>query len=237
MKSEKIGYRDDDIDLEGHLVYDPATAGTRPLVVVAHAWAGQSDLERSKAAQLAELGYAGFALDLFGKGVLGKSVEENSQLIKPFMEDRALIVRRMQAGIDAVRTHEIVDANRIAAIGFCFGGLCALDLARSGADIAGVVAFHALLNAPQGPGNKITAKILVLHGHLDPMAPQDEVVALTRELDSAGADWQIHLYGKAMHAFTNPAANDVDFGTVYDETADNRSWAAMRNFVAEIFNG
>jgi dienelactone hydrolase len=129
-----------------------------------------------------------------------------------------------------------VDEKRIAAIGFCFGGLCVLDLARSGADVNGVVSFHGLLGPPGNTdGNRITAKVLVTHGWDDPLAPQEVLVKLGHELTDAGADWQIHAYGNAMHAFTNPAANNPDFGIVYQADADRRSRESMRAFLDEIF--
>lgn len=237
METQKLRYRDGDGDLEGTLVYDGGIPGKRPLVLVAHAWAGQSDLERGKAAKLAELGYVGFALDMYGRGVLGKDAAENSALMTPFMEDRALLRRRIQAGLAAARAHELVDPARVGAIGFCFGGLCVLDLARSGAELTGVVSFHGLLGAPGLGDNpeRISAKVLALHGHDDPMVQPDKVAAFAAEMTGLGVDWQVHVYGGTMHAFTNPAANDPGFGTVYSARADRRSWAAMTDFFAEIF--
>ncbi|MBT8137183.1 MAG: dienelactone hydrolase family protein [Gammaproteobacteria bacterium] len=212
---------------------DPGVA--RPLVLVAHAWGGQGEQERKKAVALAGLGYAGFAADLYGKGRRGSSAEENQALMTPLVEDRASIVVGMDAALAAARRLEGVDSAAAAAIGFCFGGLCVLDLARSGADIAGVVSFHGLFNAPPQPSAGIRAKVLALHGWDDPMVPPEQVVALAQELTAAGADWQLQAYGNTMHAFTNPGANDRDFGTVYDATADQRSWLAMQNFLAELF--
>jgi dienelactone hydrolase len=136
-----------------------------------------------------------------------------------------------------LREQPEVDPRRIAAMGFCFGGLCVLDLARSGADLRGVVSFHGLLTPPEPhPQYTILAKVLVLHGFDDPMAPPEQVVALGLELTEAGADWQIHAYGNTLHAFTNPRANDPGFGTVYNETADRRSWRSLREFLAEVLN-
>ncbi|WDI31708.1 dienelactone hydrolase family protein [Hyphococcus flavus] len=206
-----------------------------PVVLVSHAWAGRSDFENGKAKVLAELGYTGIAIDLFGKGVLGTSKEENQELIEPFVSDRAYLQKHLTANIDMVKDQPEADASKVAAIGFCFGGLCVLDIARTGADVAGVVSFHGLLGASGNTVDKIKAKILALHGWDDPMAPPSDVVALGEELTKANADWQLHGYGGVMHAFTNPAANDPDFGTVYDTSADRRSWEAMKNFLSEIF--
>ena len=129
-----------------------------------------------------------------------------------------------------------MDNDRSAAIGFCFGGLCVLDLARIGTDIKGVASFHGLFGAPGNTaGAKIKARVLALHGHEDPMAPVDAVVALEKELTEAGADWQIHVYGNALHAFTNPQANDPGLGAMYNKNADKRSWQTLLNFLEELF--
>lgn len=147
-----------------------------------------------------------------------------------------MLQRRMEAALAAVKLMPWTDGGRIAAIGFCFGGLCALDLARSGADIKGVVSFHGLLGAPEHTqNNRIKAKVLALHGHDDPMVPVEQVIAFEQEMTRAGADWQLHVYGNTMHAFTNPMANDPGFGTVYQKDADRRSWQSMKNFLEEIF--
>lgn len=233
MKTELVEYYDGDTLLEGYLAHDGAP-GKKPVILIAHAWAGRSPFECKKAEALAELGYAGFALDNYGKGVLGQSMEENSALMTPFIQDRGLLRRRLQAGLDVARSLDVADADRIAAIGFCFGGLCALDLARSGADIRGVVSFHGLFGAPEKlPKEQVKAKVLALHGYDDPMVPPDSVIALAKEMTGAGADWQIHAYGHTVHAFTHPDANMPDNGLMYNAVADRRSWTAMRNFLEE----
>ena len=237
IQTRTIDYQDGDVGLQGYLAWDDAVEGKRPGVMIAHAWAGRSDFENGKAEELAKLGYVGFALDNFGKGILGRNTEENSALIQPFLDDRAMLQGRLQIALDVLKGLDEVDASRVAAIGFCFGGLCVLDLARTGTDLAGVVSFHGLFGSPGNTaGNKIKAKVLALHGWDDPMAPPDQVVSLAEELSSMGADWQVHGYGNTMHAFTNPQANDPDFGTVYSPDADRRSWNAMQDFLSEIFN-
>jgi dienelactone hydrolase len=231
-----VDYLDDGEVLEGFFAYDDALSGRRPVVLIHHAWAGRDEFVADKARKLAELGYLGFAADIYGKGVHGKSPEENGRLMQPFMEDRQLLQKRLLAALANVKLLPWTDDKRIAAMGFCFGGLCALDLARTGVDIAGVISFHGLLIPPANLSQpKIKAKVLVLHGHDDPMVPVDQVNALQSELTAAGADWQVHAYGNTMHAFTNPVANDPAFGTVYQANADRRSWQAAQNFLAEIF--
>lgn len=232
----EVEYLDGDVRLLGFLAFDDAVSVPVPAVLVSHMWGGRDAFVCDKARALAALGYAGFALDLYGAAKVGSGPEENARLMQPFLEDRTLLQRRMHLALDAVRRLEMVDRERIAAIGFCFGGLCVLDLARSGADVRGVVSFHGLLKPPGNTkGTKIQAKVMVLHGHDDPMVPVEDVVALEQELTEAGADWQVHVYGHTMHAFTNPNANDPSLGTVYHPIANRRSWIAMRNFLEEIF--
>ncbi|MDH4107538.1 MAG: dienelactone hydrolase family protein [Gammaproteobacteria bacterium] len=236
IQTRQVEYRDGDTVLEAHVAWDDAVSGPRPGVLVSHAWAGRSDFEDRKAERLAELGYAGFALDLYGKGVLGKNNDENAKLMKPFIDDRRILQRRMKLALEQIRGQKEVDSNRVAAIGFCFGGLCVLDLARTGADVRGVVSFHGLLGAPGNTeGKHMKARALVLHGWNDPMAPPEQVLEFAKEMAALRADWQLHAYGNAMHAFTNPQANAPDHGLLYDATADRRSWDSMWLFLNEAF--
>lgn len=235
MADRLVEYSHDGVVLEGLLAIDADTRGKKPGVLIAHAWGGRGEMEENTARRLAALGYASFAIDMFGKGVRGSSKEENAALIGPFLQDRSMLESRILSSVSALKDQPQVDSNRIAAIGYCFGGLCVLDLARSGAAVAGVVSIHGLFTPPEpAPGQPIRAKVLALHGHDDPMVPVDAVNQLEAELTAAGADWQIHVYGGAMHAFTNPKANDPDFGTVYNAAADRRSWVAMTNFLGEV---
>jgi dienelactone hydrolase len=185
---------------------------------------------------MARLGYVGFALDLYGDGVLGSNPDENRRLMQPFLDDRKNLLRHMLLALEEVRGLEEVDASRVGAIGFCFGGLCVLDLARGGADLRGAVSFHGLLGSP---GHKRSArfagKVLVLHGWDDPMATPEQVVMLGKELTGLGADWQIHAYGNTLHAFTNPLANDPGNGLQFDARANERSMLSLQSFLAEAF--
>lgn len=238
IQGRLVDYGDNERVFEGRLAWDADAAAPRPGVLIAHAWGGRSDFEDGKADDLAALGYAAFALDLYGKGVRGSNPEENAALMQPFLDDRAVLQRRLLDALATMRQQEEVDAGRVAAIGFCFGGLCVLDIARTGADLAGVVSFHGLFSPPGNTaGNSVNARVLALHGWDDPMVPPDSVVGLAAELTGMGADWQLHAYGNTMHAFSNPAANAPDRGTLYDATADRRSWQAMRNFLDEVFGG
>ena len=238
IQTSIVDYIQDGTTFEGYLAWDDASKAPRPAVLVSHAWGGAGDFEHARVRDLAELGYTGFSLDLYGKGVRGGNNEENAALMQPLLDDRALLQRRLTRAVEIAAGQDGVDASKIAAIGYCFGGLCVLDLARIGADVRGVVSFHGLFFPPGNTGgNRIAAKVLALHGWDDPMVPPDLVVALATELTEAGADWQIHGYGHALHAFTNPAANDPGHGTVYNPDADRRSWQAMVNFLEELFQG
>ncbi|AAO90632.2 dienelactone hydrolase family protein [Coxiella burnetii] len=236
MHTETIDYRDGDAVLQAYVAYDKTTKEKRPLVLIAHAWAGRDEFVEEKARQLAELGYVGFAMDIYGKGVLGASKEENGRLMKPFMDDRKMLRHRLLAALETAKTLTVADENKIAAMGYCFGGLCVLDLARSGAPLKGVVSFHGLLKAADNlPSETIPAKILALHGHDDPMVPPEAVLEFEKEMTKAKVDWQLHVFSNTMHAFTNPSADDPDFGTVYNPVADKRSWLEMKLFFEEIF--
>lgn len=235
IQTRTIEYKDGDVVLEAYMAWEEGH-DPKPGVLISHAWGGRSEFEQGKAEILAELGYVGFALDLYGKGVLGASREENSALMQPLLDDRAALQRRMLLALVQIKKQKEVDGSRIAAMGFCFGGLCVLDLARTGADLSGVASVHGLFSPPGNmAGERIKAKVLVLHGWDDPMATPDQVLALADELTNAGADWQIHGYGNTVHAFSNPAANDPAHGTVYNPVADRRSWQSLQLFLAELF--
>jgi dienelactone hydrolase len=234
IHEESIQYRDGDVTCEGLFCYDASRAGPLPAVLISHDWSGRNEFAARKAKRLAWHGFAAFALDMYGGGKRGNTVEENQALMGPLMADRAALAKRITAALTAVRARPQVDARRVAAMGFCFGGLCVLDLARSGADVRGVVSFHGLLKPSGLPQKKIQSKVLILHGYDDPMAPPEEVLAIGKEFTAAGADWQLHAYGNTVHAFTNPEANNPSFGTVYKAEADRRSWHSMLSFFEEV---
>lgn len=207
-----------------------------PLVVVAHAWRGQSEFERRKADELARRGYIAVAYDLYGDGKLAANADEARALMTPYASNRLRLRDRFNAILTQAKEIDGVDPDRTAAIGFCFGGMCVLELARSGAQIDGVVSFHGLLSKSDEITETVESKVLILHGWDDPMAPPDDVTAVAMELTTAGADWQIHAYGRTSHAFTNREANDPDAGLQYHRDADRRSDAAMLYFLEECFS-
>jgi dienelactone hydrolase len=233
--SEPLSYQNDGNPYEGCLFLN--NSETAPGILVCHAWAGRSEFEDNRARDLAQQGYTVLAIDLYGVGVRGTSKEECSQLIAPFMADRSLLLSHMRTWLELLENHPAVDTQKTAVIGYCFGGLCALDLARSGADLRGAVSFHGLLGAPalqNDVDHYIAARILALHGWDDPMVTPQQVFAFSEEMSAAGADWQLHAYGNTVHAFTNPKANDPGFGTVYNAVADRRSWQSTLQFFAEV---
>ena len=234
IREQLIEYREGSAVLEGFFCHDDSRAGPQPAVLISHAWGGRDEFVERKARRLAWHGFAAFALDMYGKGRRGSTTEECQALMGPFMQDRALLARRITAALQAVRGLPAVDGRRVAAMGFCFGGLCALDLARSGADIRGAASFHGLLKPSGLPERRIGAKILIMHGYDDPMAPPEDLLAIARELTAAGADWQAHAFGNTVHAFTNPNARDRASGMAYQEAADRRSWHLLMQFLEEV---
>ena len=229
-------YTDGDTICEGYIAR-PAGTGPFPAVLVAHNWAGQGSHEADAADRLAAQGYVGIALDVYGQGVRGDPIGDNSALMGPWMADRPALLRRLMAAVDAVARHPDVQPNRIAIIGYCFGGLCALDLARS-ADprIVAAISIHgSYVPNPATHQPRITAKVLVLHGWTDPVCPPDATVALAHELEVAGADWQIHAYGQTGHAFTAPGLNNRAAGMFYQPDADRRSWRAIDGLLGDVF--
>ena len=208
----------------------------RPTVVLIPTVMGVSDLELGFARQLVELGYNAFVTDLFGKEFRGAERDVMFGEMDRLKSDRAVLRRRLVHVLERVRELDEVEKDRIVVAGYCFGGMCALDLARSGADIAGAVAFHGLFDPPGLEPEQIRAKVLAFHGWDDPMVPPDKVVALGNELTDAGADWQIHAYGNVAHGFTNPNAHEIGIeGVRYNALAAERSWTSFVNFLEELF--
>ncbi len=239
LVKKTVEYRQGDAVLEGYLVYDSAGPAKKPGVVVFHQWKGITDHERRRAEQLAQLGYVALAADIYGKGVRPPDPKAAGAESGKYRGNRPLLRARAQAAVAALRSQTNVRSDAIAAIGYCFGGGAALELARSGADVAGVVSFHGSLATPTPQDAKnIRGKVLVLHGADDPAAPRAEVLALQDELTAGGVDWQVVLYSGAVHSFTQvEAGNDKSKGSAYDARADRRSWEAMKDFLNELFGG
>ena len=235
---EAVSYEQGGATLEGWLVYDDSIPGKRPGILVVHAWKGLGDYVKMRARKLAQLGYAAFAADIYGKGVYAKNSEEAGKLAGIYKNDRILTRERVLAGLHVLKHNGHVDAAQVAAIGYCFGGMVVLELARSGADLSGVVTFHGSLATPMPaePG-KIKEKILVLHGASDPFVTPQEVAAFKDEMKKAGAAMQFVSYEGAVHSFTDPeSGDDPTKGAAYNQLADEKSWEAMKQFFSEIFS-
>lgn len=236
MKSELFEYQLGSELFEGFLLtHDDGKV--RPGVMICHTWSGLSDFEKDRAELIASWGYNVLAVDLYGKGRRGTSIEENQALMAELMDDRGLLRRRILAALSAFQGVPVVDGNKVAAIGFCLGGLCVLDLARSGAAVRGVISVHGLFvpPPPDVPNGLIKAKILALHGYEDPLVPPEQLLNLATEMGNAGVDWQVHAYGLTYHSFTNPAANNASAGSMFNPTANRRAWQSMENFLEEVF--
>jgi len=237
MKEMFIEYKHNNDALEAYCAYpDSELSSSFPLVLVSHAWAGRDDFAINVARDLAHKGYVGFALDLYGKNKIGKTTEEKSALMQPFMQDRKFLHERMLLNIDEAKKLDFVDETKTAAIGFCFGGLCVLDMARIGVDLNGVISFHGLLSAPENVHYlDIMSKVLALHGADDPMVSFQDVENFKKEMDEHEADWQINIYGNTKHGFSVPDANDQNLGVIYNAQTAKRAWKECYNFLDELF--
>lgn len=237
MKEEILKYDVDGTVCEGYIVYDETISGQRPAVLVAHAWRGQDDFAREKAKALANLGYIGFAIDMFGNKKNATNDDEAGQLITPLYVDRQLLQRRVITAFQTLSKHPQVNPSRIGAIGFCFGGLTVIELFRSGTPVKSVVSFHGILGhegAKTLPlAKNIKGSILILHGYEDPLVKQSDIASTQKEFNDAKLDWEMNIYGMTSHAFTNPIANDVKKGLIYNKKTADRAWLAMKKFLEE----
>jgi dienelactone hydrolase len=231
-----VEYKAGDAVLEGLVSYDTAGPAKKPGVLVVHDWMGVGPYVKRRAEQLAALGYVAFAADVYGKGVRPAGATEAREQAGKFRGDRPLLRARVAAALAELRRQPNVLTGKVAAIGYCFGGTAALELARSGAEISGVVSFHGGLDSPTpADGKNIKAKVLALHGADDPYVPAAQVAAFEEEMRGGGVDWQLVKYSGAVHAFTQAeAGSDNSKGAAYNATADRRSWVAMQDFFAEV---
>lgn len=237
LQSGPVEYRHGTLTLEGWQVHDNATPGKRPAILVMHQWKGLSSYEKQRAEMLAQLGYNVLCVDIYGQGIRPAAPKEASAEAGKYKANRTLLRDRVNAGLAVLKQHPLTDPQRIAAIGYCFGGTAAVELARSGADVAGVVSFHGSLDSPTpADGKNIKCRVLALHGADDPFVPAKDVDAFCAEMRAAKVDWQLVSYGGSVHSFTlRDAGNDNSKGAAYNEKADQRSWEAMKAFFAELF--
>ena len=222
-------------EFEGWFACDAAPSDPRPGVMIAHAFGGLGDFDKRQAERLAGMGYAAFAIDLYGKGRRATSREEAAALMGELNNDRPLLAARMNASLQELKAMPQVDPKRTAAIGYCFGGKAVLDLARSGAEFEAGVSFHGVYDSPTETASNMGTSLLILHGWDDPLATPEQTVALAAELTEHCSDWQILAFGHTGHAFTNPNANQP--GMMFSAAADQRSWDAMSRFLQEKLAG
>lgn len=235
VKTEVVQYKQGDTVCEGWLAYDDAVKGARPGVLLVHDWFGATDHQKEQVQKLAALGYVALAADIYGKGVRPANATAAAAEAGKLYQDRALARARARAGLDFLASRPQTDATRLAVTGYCFGGMCALELARSGAPLKAVVTFHgSLAAADPADARNIKGSVLALHGADDPYVKADEVKGFTDEMRAAHVDWQLVQYSGAVHSFTDTrAGNDNSKGTAYNALADKRSWQAMKDFLAE----
>ncbi|CRX38077.1 dienelactone hydrolase family protein [Estrella lausannensis] len=241
MAIERVDYQAFDIKATGYAAYPAKATEKSPAIILAHAWRGLDDFVKEKAEMIASHGYVAFAADLYG-GVEAKDDDEAFKLMSPLFVNRALLRKRFAAAFDLVKGMNRVDSNRVGAIGFCFGGAAVIELMRSGLDLKGIVSFHGVL------GNQIGGLVaseeevktskqchaLILHGDQDPLVTQQDIDGLKREFTQSAIDWQFHIFGNTVHAFTNPAVDNFKEGLCFDAKANKRSWKMMFDFFEEI---
>ncbi len=237
IKKEIVEYRQGDTVLQGYLVYDDAGPKIKPGILVVHDWMGMTDEAKMRTEQMAKMGYVGFAADIYGKGNQPKTMEEAGKLAGKFKADRKLLRARAQSALDKLSSYSFVDKKKLLAIGFCFGGTTALELARSGAALVGVVTFHGGLNTPTPEDAKnIKGKVLALHGGDDPHVPLAEVTAFQEEMRKGKVDWQFVSFGNTVHSFTiTNAGSDTSGGAAYNSLSEKRAFAYFKNFLKEVF--
>jgi dienelactone hydrolase len=237
IETKVVTYSVDGEVMEGYLAYDKQIEGKRPGILVVHEWCGINDYIRKRTEQLAVLGYVAFAADIYGKGKRAKSADEAKKYASVYQKNRQLLRSRAKAGLEVLKKMDLTDTSRLAAIGYCFGGMTVLELARSGADVKGIVSFHGTLDTPDmSDARHIKGSVLILQGADDPFVPMAQRTAFQNEMEKGNVDWQMITYGHAVHSFTNPASgNDPSKGIAYNRNADRRSWNAMKNLFAEIF--
>ena len=237
LMTKTITYTHNEQTMKGTIAWDPSRKEKRPGIVVIHEWWGLNAYAREQTRQLAAMGYVALAADMYGNGTVATDREEAAGLAKKLRSDRKLMRSRARKALDVLKDHDQVDKTQTAAIGFCFGGGCVLELARSGADLSGVVSFHGNLDTPEpDKTQKPRAAILVCHGAADPHVPFADIQRFTKEMNRCNADWTMIMYGNAVHAFTNPdAGNDPSTGAAYNKTTAQRAWSDMKEFFDRIF--
>ena len=241
IETYDLDYKIDDKNYKGYVAHPPEAEALNT-ILIASAWDGRSELICKHAEKLAQQGYTCFVLDVYGDGKVGQNPEENESLMKPLVQNREELLKRLKGGYEKAIQLKQVNVDKVVALGFCFGGLCVLDMARAGLNLKGVVSFHGLYSKPNDKNTEINPKVLILHGYKDPLigamsgtSTQQQVELIQEELTQRNCDWQFISYGNGYHAFTNPNANDKNSGTLYDALISSRSWEATGSFLSDCF--
>ncbi len=233
VQTQKVEYKSGDLTFEGFLAFDSAIKGKKPGVMIVHNWMGVTPETESKAIEVAKLGYVAFAGDIYGKGVRPTDAKGAGELATKYKSDIKLLRERALLAVEELKKQKNVDLNNIFVTGYCFGGTTAIEVARSGADVKGIVSFHGGLT-PSSDDKNIKGHVLVLHGAVDPYVPQKDIDGFLKDMNESKVDYQMISFANAVHSFTEKAAgNDNSKGAAYNELADKRSWIAMKNFLAE----
>ena len=238
MQTKELNYSDGETNFKGFVTHSKSLSSKAPIIILAHAMEGCNDVMRQYAEAIANQGYVVFSIDMFGHGEVATDLEGCMTYLKPMLNDRALLLKRITAAFEEAKKIETGDKTKIAGIGFCFGGMCLLDLARSGANINGVVSVHGALAPPNTSNKTITAKILALHGYDDPQVTPDATLAFANEMTDAGVDWQLHYFSHTKHAFSDPDAEKIgppEMGRKYNPISTKRAWIHIYQFLDELF--
>ena len=240
MQHKIVKYQDSDLTCHGYMVYDENQSTPQPTILLVHAFDGITDHIKEYADKVAQAGYTVFAADMFGKGRTGKNLDECMGFIKPLFGDRAALKNRIFAAFNAAKEQSEIDEKKIAAMGFCFGGMSVLDLARAGADVKGVASLHGLFVAPEVlPEATMTAKVLILHGYDDPQVQPDQLPMIAKELNDKNVDWQFVYFSHTKHAYTEPRAAEIgppEFGREYNKVSAERAWQYCQDFFKEVLS-
>jgi dienelactone hydrolase len=238
LKEENVTYTGDGVTMQGYVVYDENVEGPRPAIVVIHEWWGLNEYAKQRARDLAGLGYIAMAMDMFGEGKQADNPDSAGKLATPFYADPQMAKRRFEAALEKLKSYPEADKQKLGAIGYCFGGAQAINMAKLGLDLRGVVSFHGNLNVVPASKELLKAEILVCHGAADPFVPQAEVDQFKKQMDSIGAKYTFKAYDSAVHAFTNPGATEIgkkfNIPIKYDAAADSASWKDMRAFFDRV---
>jgi dienelactone hydrolase len=240
IKEQTVSYSVDGVNMNGYVVYDASLAGRLPIVLVAPEWWGLNDYAKTRARQLAGLGYLAMAVDPYGNGVVASEPKEAQKLTAPFYSDPQLCERRIRAALDKAKTFKNADTSRLAAIGYCFGGYVILNAAKLGVPFDAIVSFHGGLGGVAPKKDSVTARLLICHGAADQFVTERDVATFKKQMDSAGILYTYKEYSNATHAFTNPESTETgkkfNMPITYNPAADTASWNDMKSFLNEVLN-